>query len=125
MNSKKIYIVVITVLILAVLFLSFGSGLTKPNYLNINGAEAATLVDNGAIVVDVRTETEYNSKHIKGAINIPYDEISSIDVAKDKEIILYCQSGSRATKAAEDLIDLGYTKVYNLGALSNWTGETK
>ena len=125
MNSKKIYIIIIIVLILTILFLSFGQDLTKPNYLNITGAEAETLVDNGALVIDVRTEVEYNTEHIQGAINIPYDEISSIEAATDDTIIVYCQSGTRATEAAEELIALGYTKVYNLGALSNWTGETE
>ncbi len=125
MNSKKIYIIIIIVLILTILFLSFGQDLTKPNYLNITGAEAETLVDNGALVIDVRTEVEYNTEHIQGAINIPYDEISSIEADTDDTIIVYCQSGTRATEAAEELIALGYTKVYNLGALSNWTGETE
>ena len=125
MSNKLIYIILVVVLILVILFLSFGKEITKPNYIDITGKEAETLVDNGAIVVDVRTETEYNTKHIQGAINIPYDKISSIDAAKDKEIILYCRSGSRAETAAKELISLGYTKVYNLGSLDNWTGETE
>ena len=125
MTKKITYIIIIVVLILVILFLSFGEELSKPNYLNITATEAETLIDNGALLVDVRTETEYNTKHIRGAINIPYDEISSIDADKDKEIILYCRSGARAEEAAKELISLGYTKVYNLGALSNWTGKTE
>lgn len=79
----------------------------------------------GAIIVDVRSEQEYKEGHIEGAINIPDYEINS-NIAdalsnKEKEIILYCQSGSRSKKAYKKLKKFGYQKVYSLyGGLENF-----
>lgn len=67
------------------------------------------------IIVDVRTQAEYNQGHIKGAINIPYDIISKNDFDKDTVIFVYCQSGNRSETAYHTLNSLGY-RVYDLGA---------
>ena len=123
MNSKIIYVIIVLALILLILFLSFGQNLTKPSYLNITGQEAISLADKNTIIIDVRSKSEYEEKHIKGAINIPYNEIATLSATKDDKIILYCKSGARAKKAANELISLGFTKVYNLGAINNWPGE--
>lgn len=69
-----------------------------------------------AIIVDVRTKEEYLESHIKGAINIPYDEIDeNIGLDKNKKIYVYCKSGTRSGIAYENLKSLGY-EVENLGA---------
>lgn len=120
MNRNIIYGLIVVALIIVILFLNFGKNITKPNYINITGKEASAL---DAIIIDVRTKDEFDEKHIKSAVNIPVDEISSIKEKKDKPIIVYCQSGNRSKVAAQKLIDLGYTKVYNLGSIDNWTGE--
>ena len=114
MTNKLIYIILIVILILIILFLSFGKEITKPSYININDKEAKVLVNDGALIIDVRASDEYNTKHIKGSINIPYNKISSLDASKDTEIIIYCNSEAKAKKTAEKLINLGYTKVYIL-----------
>ena len=70
------------------------------------------------IIVDVRTKEEYEQLHVKGSINIPYDEIDeSIDLDKDKNIFVYCKSGSRSSIAYNTLDRLGYN-VYDLGGIS-------
>ena len=70
------------------------------------------------IIIDVRTKEEYDSGHIVGAVNIPYDEINeSVDVYKSKTIFVYCKSGNRSNIAFNYLKELGYT-VYDLGAYS-------
>lgn len=78
-------------------------------------------LDNGAVLIDVRSNSEYDLEHLNGAINIPYDVIGSNldDIPKDKEIIVYCQSGNRSSKAAKTLIDAGYKNVYDLGGIGN------
>lgn len=83
------------------------------------------IINDGAILVDVRTEDEYNEEHIDGALLLPLDTImeeSVLDVidSKDSYVILYCRSGNRSHQALEKLIELGYTNVYDLGAISNW-----
>lgn len=74
------------------------------------------------IIVDVRTEEEYNNSHVVGSINIPYDEIDNTLLDKNKTIIVYCQSGNRSKIAYDNLISLGYD-VYDLGAFSSITLE--
>jgi phage shock protein E len=75
------------------------------------------------LVIDVRTEAEWNDGHIQGAILIPYDLIGKKIgmVAKDKsmKIFVYCRSGRRSKIAKETLEKLGYKNVVNLGSLED------
>lgn len=72
---------------------------------------------NEYIIVDVRTEEEFLSSHIKGAINIPYDKINeNVSLDKEKIIFVYCRSGARSKTAYNVLKSLEYT-VYDLGAM--------
>ena len=88
--------------------------------------EAIELIDNGAIVIDVRTVDEYNTGHIKNAINLPLDMIETIDYDKDDTLIIYCASGKRSLEAVNKLSDMGYTNFYNFdGGMLNWGGETE
>ncbi len=74
------------------------------------------LKENNYIVVDVRTEDEYNEGHVKDSLNIPYDEIDeNVDLDKDKTILVYCRSGKRSKIAYDNLKELGYA-VFDLGA---------
>ena len=74
------------------------------------------IAENNYIVVDVRTDEEYNESHVKGSINIPYDEIDeNTNLDKTKTILVYCKSGVRSNKAYNTLKDLGYD-VVDLGA---------
>ena len=79
----------------------------------------------GAVIIDVRSEQEYSEGHIEGAINIPdykiNNSIENILVDKEKEIVVYCQMGSRSKKAYKKLKGMNYKNVYNLyGGLENW-----
>lgn len=93
---------------------------------SVNYMEAKEkIINDGAILLDVRTEEEYNEKHIDGASLLPLDEIdidhiSQLVSDKDTPIIVYCKSGNRSQQAREKLIALGYSKVYDLGAMNNW-----
>ena len=88
-------------------------------------ASAKELIKEGAVLVDVRTKSEYNSGHIDGAKLLPVDSINAsnakeVIASKDTVVIVYCRSGARSASAAKLLEELGYTNVYNLGAMSNW-----
>ena len=90
--------------------------------------EVKKIIDNyeehsDTVIVDVRTLDEYESGHIKGAVNVPVSEIKSIDISKDKKIVVYCRSGSRSNTAAKELITLGYEKVYDMGGINDWKFE--
>ena len=91
----------------------------------ISPADAKALMGSEDVVLlDVRTQEEYDAGHIEGAILMPYDEISQrtdeLPADKDKTIIVYCRSGSRAAAAGSTLLSLGYTQVYNLGGINSW-----
>lgn len=83
------------------------------------------IINNGAILVDVRTEEEFNQRHIDGAVMLTLDTISDETASevidnKDTPVIVYCRSGNRSSQAVTLLNDLGYTDVYDLGSMDNW-----
>ena len=74
------------------------------------------ITENNYIIVDVRTNEEYNESHIEGSINIPYDTINkNTNLDKTKTILVYCKSGVRSNKAYTVLKELDYD-VVDLGA---------
>ncbi len=77
----------------------------------------------GAVIIDVRTNKEYGQGHIPGAVHVPLADVGTKvkKLKKDKEIVVYCQSGSRSIWAIKRLIGMGYTHLYNLkGGYSAW-----
>ena len=77
------------------------------------------MAEHDYVILDVRTEEEYQEGHIKDAILMPYDTIdSSISLDTSKYIFVYCRSGNRSKIAYDKLISYGY-QVYDLGAMSN------
>ncbi len=76
-------------------------------------------ISDQALVIDVRTDAEFKSGHIKRAINIPFDEIgsriNSVTTEKNREIVLYCRSGRRSGIALKTLKEIGYTRLQNAG----------
>lgn len=79
------------------------------------------------VLLDVRTQEEYNAGHIAGAVLLPYDEINVKAAVmlpeKEKEIVLYCRSGRRSAIAKKSLVNLGYQKVVDFGGVNRWQGE--
>ncbi len=80
------------------------------------------LLQNGALLVDVRSHDEYKSGHAKNSINIPLDKLESnlSKLPSNKNIIVVCQSGMRSRSAASFLKSRGYEHVYNGGSWSNF-----
>lgn len=78
----------------------------------------AALLKSGAVVVDVRTKTEYAAGHIKGSINIPLQELSNnlSKIKKTNPVITCCATGMRSSTAASLLKAKGYNDVYNAGS---------
>lgn len=81
-------------------------------------------------LVDVRTPEEYNEGFIKNAENINVfdkdflNQMSNLD--KNEPIYVYCKSGKRSGKAANQLKEAGFSKIYNLeGGIMNWIAEEK
>jgi len=82
-------------------------------------ADFAELVKQGAIILDVRSKSEYESGHIRGSMNIPVDKLSgNLNKLKGKNttIITCCASGMRSATAKGILTSNGFTNVYNGGS---------
>ncbi len=75
----------------------------------------------GAVILDVRTETEYGTGHVKGSVNISLGTIREryVELDTSKTYITYCSHGLRSVKAESILKEKGFKKVYNGGALSD------
>ena len=100
-------------------------------YVNITAEEAKQIMDSeeGYIILDVRTQEEYDQGHIPGAILISHEEIAekAEDVLTDKNqlILVYCRSGRRSKLAAEALVELGYTNIKEFGGIIDWPYEVE
>ena len=81
------------------------------------------------IILDTRTQEEYDEAHIPGAIVIPHDEITDRAEEelpdKDQLLLVYCRSGRRSKLAAESLVKLGYTNIKEFGGIIDWPYETE
>jgi len=94
-----------------------------PAWHTISHAEAQQLIDetDDYILLDVRTEEEFNEGTLTGAILIPGNELKDRAEAeltdKDAVILVFCRSGRRSAAAAELLASLGYTNVYDIGGI--------
>jgi rhodanese-related sulfurtransferase len=95
-------------------------------YRNITAEEARQIMDTAEeyILLDVRTQAEYEEAHIPGAILIPDTDIAerAEDMMPDKDrlILVYCRSGRRSKLAAETLVELGYTNIHEFGGIIDW-----
>ena len=98
-------------------------------YMNITAEQAKQIMDtqSGYVILDTRTQEEYDEGHIPGAILIPYDEImekaESVLTDKNQLILVYCRSGRRSKLASEDLVKLGYTNIREFGGIIDWPYE--
>ena len=83
------------------------------------------LVKNGAQIIDVRTPGEFKAGHIRGAVNIPLQTISSQleRIKRDKPVITCCASGMRSASAKSILKSSGFEEVYNGGGWMSLQGK--
>jgi rhodanese-related sulfurtransferase len=94
----------------------------------LSSMQAVRLMNQGALVLDLRAKEAFEAGHIADARNVPAAELSgSADTLKkwrEKTVITYCDSGVSGAQAARTLAKLGFTKVFNLdGGLNGWTRD--
>lgn len=105
--------------LIALLFVT-AIGLSSPSIAAEQDIETAwKMIDNGAMIVDVRTPEEFAQGHLANAINIPFENIAAEfakrNIDKATDVVLYCRSGRRSDIAQMSLIEQGYTHTYNGG----------
>ncbi len=98
-------------------------------YMNINAEKAKEMMDGleKFVLLDARSEEEFSEGHIPGAIVIPHEEVSESAEReipeKNVPVFVYCRSGRRSKIAAEALVSLGYSEVYEFGGIIDWPYE--
>ena len=114
------------VLLLVLLGVEVGKAESVAVYKKISAPEVKAFMDSGEpyILIDVRTDQEFQESHIQGAILIPSTEIKNRAVSElpntDSLIFVYCRSGRRSSMVAKELILLGYSRVYDIGGIVAW-----
>ena len=122
MNSTLKYILIFSTI--------FSCSLINNESINqMNSDELIEFIElNDAILVDVRTEDEYNSGYIESSLNIDYFSnefsVNADKLDKNTPIILYCRSGKRSSMSANKISKLGFKEIYNLkGGILEWIEE--
>ena len=94
-------------------------------YVDVDVSQAKQMIDSNPdlVILDVRTQSEYDAGHIQNATLIPVSELGGRlgELDKNREILVYCASGGRSATASQTLVENGFSKVYNmLGGITAW-----
>ena len=128
---KKMLLLVLAA-VLAISAVCFAqSPANAEGYQKITPQQAkARMAEPGVIVLDVRMQQEYDAGHIPNAVLLPLPLIEAGDAAvakalpdKNAEILVYCRSGRRSAIAANALINMGYTNIFDFGGINDWPYE--
>ena len=126
---KKILITLMSFLLVLSGCTNSDSSADKASFLQITMDDAVMLMENEVnyIILDVRTQEEYDEGHIPGSICIPNETIENEPPAqlpdKNQLILVYCRSGNRSKQASSKLAAMGYTNIREFGGIIDWPGE--
>ncbi|MCL2866004.1 MAG: rhodanese-like domain-containing protein [Lachnospiraceae bacterium] len=124
--KRRIYISIVTVV---AMLLGVACARGDKGFQTISSVQARQKMEalHSFQLLDVRTQGEFDEGHIGGAMLLPHDEIEIgvWDMLPDQNetIFIYCHSGRRSAIAAEALVKMGYTSVYDMGGIVDWDGE--
>lgn len=112
-NSKLTLLTILATSLVAFAPISFAKDVTP--------TQAWQMIEQQALVIDVRTAEEFAAGHIEGAINIPFESIvegvAKLGLKNDDSIVLYCRSGRRSGIADEALTQAGFSHTANAGGV--------
>jgi phage shock protein E len=107
-----------TILLVAIAVIAAFFLLRSRSQISLRAARAH--LQQGALVVDVRTNAEFQAHHLPNALHIPIEELESLAARrikdKDQVLLLHCEIGRRSLAAQRKFGQLGYTRVFNLGS---------
>ena len=113
MNAAEWIPIVIFIAVIAAYLLLKRAG-------QISTKAAVEHLRNGAVIIDVRSATEFSIRHLPLAINVPLDEVEELLPRrvrdKNKVLLMHCQSGTRSSAAKKKADNMGYANVHNLGS---------
>jgi len=91
----------------------------------VSREEARKLIDEGAQLLDVRADHEWEVGRIAGATHVPLPELPQRleEIDRDRPVVLYCRGGNRSTMATDALTDAGYDAVKLSEGIVGWSGE--
>ncbi len=119
-------------LMLIILTLTLSGCITEAgNYQHLTQEDATKIMqtEKNFIILDVRTQEEYDKKHIPNAVLLPIEELrkGKFELLPDKnqKILVYCWTGRRAEDSAKILAEHGYKNVYDFGGLVDWNGKVE
>ena len=118
------------ILIASFTLLASLSGCAQNGFKNIYVPELEKLMQDKIVLVDVRTDAEYQEGHLDNAVHIDWYSASFMEQMqqfdKATPVYLYCRSGSRSASAAQKLMDSGFRQVYSLqGGILAWQNAQK
>ena len=102
----------------------------EPMVLFISSSEANEKINEhqDAFILDVRTREEFGASRVPGSVNIPYTMIEAmkdlLPENRQNPIFVYCRTGRRASFAANELLELGYTNIIVFPGMIDWVNET-
>lgn len=118
---------IVAVAIFFAVFSGCGVG-NEPRNMSADAAAEFMATEKNYLIVDVRSQAEYDKRHIPGAVLVPVDDLRAGNFSalpdKNKTLLIYCWTGRRAGDAASILAKAGYKNVYNFGGLVDWNGDT-
>lgn len=128
MRVTKIWGIIIGLMLCLIIILTIQKKDIVFHYRTLTNKEALEMIEREQVIIlDVRTKLEYDSGHIKGAINVPLESIdeqfTTLFTDKNAYYMVYCRSGSRSEEASKKLAILGYQNVYDYGSLNSWQQE--
>ncbi|NLY82515.1 MAG: rhodanese-like domain-containing protein [Clostridiales bacterium] len=130
MKKNKILILLFAIVMLFSVTACGNKSETEDGYNKITSEEAKAIIDSeeDVIILDVRTKEEFDGGHIENAVLLPNteikDKVEELIPDKDAKILVYCRSGNRSASATKDMLEIGYTNVYDFGGIVDWEYET-
>jgi rhodanese-related sulfurtransferase len=117
-------------LALALAVLAYEASRARSGGESVGPMDAVRLINQGAVLVDVRSQAEFDAGHIRDARHLPQEQVAGAGELlkkfkdKDKVVVACCESGMRSGAAARVLRSQGFSKVVNLrGGLQAWRAE--
>lgn len=98
------------------------------SFMAIGPQDAVRLINQNALVLDLRPAEAFAAGHLAGARNLPLDQLAqagdTLKKYKEKPVVVYCDTGATSGSAARKLAEQGFTKAVNLrGGLEAWRAE--